>query len=110
MFDLNTPKIRKDIEAIQGSGFDTDQDSLVHAGLKSVQRGTVNLATALSVDVTITAVNMDKAYLSFSYYTDTDDAKANLVRGRIVSSTTVTFDHGNNVGTLYIAWQVIEWK
>lgn len=118
MIDLNTSKIRKDIEDIQGSGF-TSSDSLVHAGLKKVQRGEVTMA-GTTADATIPiAVDMDKTFVKCSFYFDmgssTDparavDLEASILKWKLTTTTNIHFQRGSTIGSAYIAWEVIEWK
>ena len=73
-------------------------------GLKSVQRGQKELAdAAVSDTVTITAVDMTKAWLVFSF-----QGTQTTCMGDITNSTTLTFTRSGTAAIFYIEWQVIE--
>lgn len=80
----------------------------------AIQHGTVNITNGNStVNDTIASVLTNKAFLLFSYTTteNTPTPDDQLVRGRIVNSTTLTFDIGDTISDqVEIAWTVIEFK
>lgn len=79
--------------------------------LRGVQTGTAQISAGnVSTTAAITAVTLNKAFIIFQYYTslDWDDARESMVRGRINSTTQLTFNRSTNNGDVYIRWWVIE--
>lgn len=120
MIDPNTSKIRKDVEDIQGSGFDTAKDSLVYTGLKKVQRGELTISGTTGNATIPIAVDMDKAFVNCSFCYDCSGAydaplivsylESVFVKWKITTTTNIHFQRYSNTGPVYIAWEVIEWK
>ena len=80
--------------------------------IKSIQRGTASL-TAGAATVTITAVNMSKAFLDFNYRNGGSVPADGLIEvgGILASTTSVTFTGRNYSGlSTVINWQVIEYN
>ncbi len=63
-------------------------------------------------NVTITAVDLNKAFVVLSAYIDygssITDARMFLVSGRLTSSTNLRLQRKTNLGTLYVSWFVVE--
>lgn len=112
-------KLKDMLSDVQGATFDSSTDSLEAikdglssvGGIEGVQRGLTTMASQ-SDNATIVAVDLDKSILNFTYYSDNVTAAGNatLLRGCLSSTTNIAFNRGTNVGTLYIAWEVIEYK
>jgi hypothetical protein len=82
---------------------------LMVSAIKSVQRGIVGIASgSTSVDVTISAVDLNKSMLKFSNNIPENYVHA-FVRGRFNSGTTIGFDRVQTTNSLTISWEVIEY-
>ncbi len=92
-------------------------DSLVHslifgggggAAIKSVQRGTASPANGDSrKDITISAVDPNKAIATISWRTSSDDT-SNTWRAWVYDATTLRIDREGSSGAATIEWEVIE--
>lgn len=85
--------------------------------VKSIQRGTSTMTTgSTNVTATISSVNLSKSILLMTNdvavdINNTNGLNSAMVRGRLNSSTQLSFDRTSNAaatGTLSIDWQVIE--
>ena len=78
----------------------------------SVQRGTTTLSGAATTQA-ISAVTLGKATLNFSYSitgatTTIDSVPDNfMVRGKLTSTTQITFVRSGVLGTVTIDWEVV---
>lgn len=86
-------------------------------GVKAVQRGTLSsLSTGaggfVTTNVTITAVNLNKAFTLVSFMPGINTANAIDVRARLTSSTNleITVQGGTNVSSNAVEWQVVEFN
>ncbi len=83
------------------------------AVLKSIQRGSV-VMTSTSKVVTITEVDLTKAFLVFSVEYDeeasSDDPAHYMTRGRITSSTQITFNRYDSDHDVQVFYEVIEFE
>lgn len=78
-------------------------------GIKSVQRGLTNFYGGLSIDVTISQVNMDK---SFILVNQSPGAIGSLARAELTSSTNIKLSiisfYSPNADLYPVSWQVVE--
>ena len=82
-------------------------------GIKSVQRGVINLAAAGgSATATITAVNTAKTWVTTEGYTTATTAAldhSKQIRAELTNTTTVTITRGFGAPeALAVTWQVVE--
>ncbi|MEI7027164.1 hypothetical protein [Paenibacillus sp. y28] len=77
-------------------------------GIKKVQRGVTNISTPAAVSVSITAVDMEKSFVTISCNTAANLVTA-LAYGRLTSSTTLELARNLNTSVLTsVAWEVVE--
>lgn len=82
------------------------------SSIKSLQRGTSAISDGVG-GATITAVNMAKSILIFSHSYDNTSHTASRtknLRGRLYSSTGISFDMDYNTGVGTVEWQVVEFN
>lgn len=78
-------------------------------GIKSIQRGVINMAGSTTATVTITAVDMSKAELRVTGYRVSGfDMFPTVV---LTATNTITATRGNSTtANSYVAWELTEWK
>lgn len=78
--------------------------------IKSVQRGQETIGGGtLSVNVTITAVDLDKSFLTLTQWT-TDLNTDGLASGNLTTSTNLTITKGASGSLAAVFWEVIEYE
>jgi hypothetical protein len=78
-------------------------------GIKSVQRGIVNMSNSQAVDTTITAVDTSKSFVTHSQHTRLTGALDQaLASAQLTSSTNIQCYKYDGVNTTYVAWEVVE--
>jgi hypothetical protein len=98
--------------AISGRASQASVNALPQGIVKSVQRGTFNPSNgATSANVTISSVDLDKAFLVFSFRSDTGLSDFEFVwTGKLTSATNINFQRYTGVSVAHtIEWQVIEY-
>ena len=100
--------------SISGRASQSSVDAIPASPIKSVQRGllTVGGADAPPYNVTISAVDLGKSVLTFSYgnSSSAELRSDRLLWGRLTSSTNIRFDKCRpGVSTYTIAWEVVEY-
>ena len=78
-------------------------------GVKSVQRGVVNLGNSTSATATVSAVNMSKSRLQFlGVVASTSSATAQAVKVELTNATTITATRFSGSGACTVGWELIE--
>lgn len=83
--------------------------SIIGGTIKTVQRGTASMTTTtLTDDVTITAVDLAKSFLVFSWRQTSTTVQ--MISGVLDSTTNINFSRATNTSmTITIEWEVIEY-
>ena len=84
------------------------------SGIKPILRGVATLNNSSSLSVTVPAVNLLKAELSFTQRTfvsgvGSSDLSALSCSGKLNSGTEILFQRGSSVGQCYIEWSIKEY-
>lgn len=79
--------------------------------VKNIQRGTANL-TLTGVNVTVTAVDMSKTELRFTYTpaTTNSDIEKFYCRGELTTINNIHFSRGTSADPIVISWELIEYE
>ena len=98
--------------AISGRASQSSVDALPQGIIKSVQRGSFNPPQAsTSANVTISSVDLGKAFLVFSFRSDTTGSNLEFIwTGNLTSATNINFQRYTTLTINHtIEWQVIEY-
>ena len=87
----------------------TDLTSLLGGGggIKNVQRGVVTAASNIT-NVTISAVDLSKSFVTFTMYSYVNGAYYYQTRVRLTSATNLEFQINSFSNSLFYAWEVVE--
>jgi len=77
------------------------------SAIKNVQRGLFTITSAPS-DVTISAVDMSKSFLSITDTTNAPDVRARC-RATLTSATNINFTREYNSNNTFVSWELIEY-
>lgn len=79
-------------------------------GVKNVQRGLATLPadTTTTLNVTISAVNLSKSFVTISQNGSSNSALAQFAYGRLTSTTNLEITRATNSIVTNVAWEVIE--
>jgi len=87
--------------------------------IKSIQRGSINVAVANNTNVTVNEVNTGKSILNVSNkngfaYWGSNAGSSVIAAGEIINATTLSFHAGtayqvSNVGVVTVYWELIEY-
>ena len=80
-------------------------------GVKSVQRGIGTITSSATLNVTVSAVDMDKSLLSVvGPVTSAVDSVVYEAYGELTSSTNLRFTRGtNNPQGSFVSWELVEY-
>ena len=98
--------------SISGRASQSSVDALPQGIINSVQRGSFNPPeSSVSANVTISSVDLGKAFLVFSFRTDIGSQKLEYIwTGNLTSATNINFQRYTALSVPHtIEWQVIEY-
>ena len=78
-------------------------------GIKSVQRGLTGTYSDYTINVSISAVDMSKSFLTVSQRTNSAVDRV-LATVRLTSSTNIEIDRDDGPASSYWAWEVVEFE
>ena len=79
-------------------------------GIKSVQRGVAATYAGYTINVSISAVDMSKSFLTVTKRSDSAASDRMEATVRLTSSTNIEIDRDDAPATTYWAWEVVEFE
>ena len=79
-------------------------------GIKSVQRGVTGTYSGYTMNVSISAVDMSKSFVTVSQRINTSATDRLHATVRLTSSTNIEIDRDDGPATTYWAWEVVEFE